>query len=58
LSLNEGKRIFKTTDFTQGWDGKMQETSLDPFGVYFWRVMVNDNVDVVHELKGHVTILR
>jgi gliding motility-associated-like protein len=53
-----GKRIFKTTDLSQGWDGKLQETSIDPIGVYFWRVTITDNVDTVHELKGHVTVLR
>lgn len=53
-----GKRIFKTTDLSQGWDGKLQETSIDPIGVYFWRVNITDNIDEIHELKGHVTVLR
>jgi gliding motility-associated-like protein len=53
-----GGRIFKTTDLNQGWDGKVSETNIDPFDVYFWRVSITDNVDDVHELKGHVTVLR
>jgi hypothetical protein len=36
----------------------LQETSIDPIGVYFWRVNITDNIDEIHELKGHVTVLR
>ncbi len=53
-----GSRIFKTTDITQGWDGKMNDDIIDPLGVYFWRINISDNIGKKHDLKGHVTVLR
>lgn len=53
-----GNRIFKTQDPKQGWDGKWNGDSIDQMGVYYWRVNITDNIEDIHEMRGHVTILR
>ena len=53
-----GSRIFKTTDYLEGWDGKMNEDEPDKMDIYYWRINITDNIDHIHELKGHVTVLR
>ena len=52
-----GYKIFKTTDYTVGWDGATKGVS-DPLDVYFWRIIVTDNIGELHELKGYVTVLK
>ncbi|MBA2612245.1 MAG: gliding motility-associated C-terminal domain-containing protein [Bacteroidetes bacterium] len=53
-----GNRIFKTSDNLQGWDGKVNDDQIDPNDIYYWRINITDNIDQIHELKGHVTVLR
>jgi gliding motility-associated-like protein len=51
-----GTKIFNTNDFTQGWDGTYQNNVFLPLGVYFWRIIITDNLGDEHELKGCVTV--
>lgn len=51
-----GKRIFKTTDYLKGWDGKFDDSNDYPNDIYYWRVSITDNIDKSHELTGHVTL--
>jgi len=53
-----GKKIFQTNNFNEGWDGKAAEKLYDPSNVYFWRLSITDNISEVHNLKGHVLLLR
>ncbi|MCW3077151.1 MAG: hypothetical protein JWO32_1760 [Bacteroidetes bacterium] len=53
-----GTRIFHTNDSTQGWTGKASENISDPSDVYLWRVSVTDNLDIAHEMKGFVLLLK
>ena len=51
-----GTKIFNTTDFTQGWDGTYENNEPIPLGIYYWRILVTDNLGYEHELKGYVTV--
>ena len=51
-----GTKIFNTNDFTQGWDGTYENNVFLPLGVYFWRIIITDNLGNEHELKGCVTV--
>jgi gliding motility-associated-like protein len=60
-----GHRVFVTTNVHEGWDGVVLS---DPFhlevieaymnDVYTWRVLVTDNMQQQHELRGSVMVLR
>ena len=51
-----GTKIFNTTDFTQGWDGTYENNEPISLGIYYWRILVTDNLGGEHELKGYVTV--
>lgn len=53
-----GKRIFHTSDPYKGWDGVAGDKTYDCSTIYYWRVTVTDNIDGIHEMKGHVLLLR
>ena len=53
-----GKRIFNTADPFKGWDGVAGDKIYDCSNIYYWRVTVTDNIDEIHEMKGHVLLLR
>jgi gliding motility-associated-like protein len=57
-----GEEVFTTTDFTQGWDGRVHRTSeLFPIckdDVYTWLINLVNNQGKSHELKGHVTLIK
>ncbi|HYG50363.1 MAG TPA: PKD domain-containing protein, partial [Flavobacteriales bacterium] len=53
-----GEIIFKTTDYTQGWDG-MHKGSKSKEDVYVWKVRVKKNmVEETLDFNGHVNLLR
>lgn len=60
-----GSRIFRTTDISVGWDGGITDSNADarvtyakPNDTYVWRVLVTDNLQKIHSLKGRITLLR
>jgi gliding motility-associated-like protein len=53
-----GSRIFQTSSISEGWDGKAGDKIYDPSNVYYWRVTVTDNLDQIHEFRGHVMLFR
>lgn len=52
-----GNRIFNTNDFETGWNGSVygKETSDD---VFVWRMYIVDANAKIHELTGHVNLVR
>lgn len=53
-----GTRIFHTNDPATGWNGKASGSDSHPPDVYVWRVAVTDNLDIAHEMKGFVLLLK
>jgi gliding motility-associated-like protein len=58
-----GEKMFQTTDFGTGWDGKKQSKHDVNYsgceeGVYTWLIEITDVFGKSHELKGHVTLLK
>lgn len=53
-----GQKVFHTKDLLSGWNGKADDTNYEPSNIYYWKVIVRDNIDSVHEIKGHVLLLR
>jgi gliding motility-associated-like protein len=53
-----GEKIFESTDPDEGWDGNYKGEKCEE-GVYVYSVMFVDNVrKAMHQLTGHVTLLR
>jgi gliding motility-associated-like protein len=52
-----GELIFKTTDQTMAWDGKVRG-SKGTDEIYIWHVFLKDIYDKEHEFRGHVLIMR
>ncbi|PBQ34181.1 hypothetical protein CNR22_21210 [Sphingobacteriaceae bacterium] len=52
-----GTRVFQTTDYTMGWDGKFngEESKND---VYVWKISVSSQTGEAKNLQGHVTLYR
>jgi len=52
-----GSEVFHTDRPGEGWDGKVKGS--DPVtGVYVWKLKVRNGVSrLMHEYKGHVTVL-
>lgn len=55
-----GEKIFETSSFEQGWDGKYQGRGgpIVEEGVYTWLIEVTNVFGKAHELKGHVTLIK
>ena len=55
-----GSVIFKTTDITQGWNGKVNGTGkLCSLGVYVWKVSVKEKkTKKTHDFMGNITLIR
>jgi gliding motility-associated-like protein len=60
-----GHKIFSTSDVHKGWDGGaiidpyiLNVTKTDPNDVYSWRVLVTDNMQQDHVLRGCATLVR
>ncbi|PBQ34713.1 hypothetical protein CNR22_24030 [Sphingobacteriaceae bacterium] len=60
-----GHKIFSTTDVYKGWDGGIEPDAAvpdavrtDPNDIYSWRVVVTDNLQKEHVLRGFVNVLR
>jgi gliding motility-associated-like protein len=53
-----GEEIYTTTDLLGGWDGSVN--GADPkTDVYVWRMLIRSDTDgLIHEFRGHVTLLR
>ena len=41
----------------KGWDGKLDNGSFAPPGVYIWRLLFNDFLDRTHQQSGTVTLI-
>jgi gliding motility-associated-like protein len=52
-----GKLLFKSTDFNEGWDGKVNGNEA-PQGVYLWRYSYNNSEGKTLEDKGTVMLIR
>ncbi len=52
-----GKRVFRTKDITQGWDGKTGNSD-DPPGAYVWILQGYDVDGSVLNLRGSVLLIR
>lgn len=53
-----GNLIFKTTDYTKGWDGTIKG-QLCPTDVYVWRIRAESgSTGKQKELAGHVTLMK
>lgn len=53
-----GTRIFVTNDTNKAWDAKAANDKYDPSNIYYWRVIVKDNLEETHILIGHVLLMR
>jgi gliding motility-associated-like protein len=53
-----GLVVFETNDINKGWDGKIGEGELAPFGTYVWLVIVKDDGGTEHKRLGQVTLLK
>jgi gliding motility-associated-like protein len=55
-----GNLIFTTTDWNQGWDGKVQGKSgeICQIDTYVWKIKVYDLLDKKHNLIGKVSIIK
>jgi gliding motility-associated-like protein len=52
-----GKLVFESTDFNEGWDGKVNGNEA-PQGVYLWRYSYNNSEGKTLEDKGTVMLIR
>ncbi|MBI2722815.1 MAG: gliding motility-associated C-terminal domain-containing protein [Bacteroidetes bacterium] len=53
-----GQKVFYTKNILSGWDGKAGDNDYDNSNIYHWKVIVTDNVNSIHELQGHLLLLR
>ena len=60
-----GHKVFSTNNVNTGWDGGLQVnayiadiTRANTNNVYAWRVVLTDNLEKEHELRGFVTLVR
>lgn len=52
-----GELIYKTDDYTQGWDGTVNGLLVQE-DVYIWKVDLKDIYGISHHYIGRVTIIR
>lgn len=52
-----GRLLFESTDFSKGWDGKVNGNE-SPQGVYLWRYSYNNSEGKTLEDKGTVMLIR
>ena len=52
-----GERIWETTDYNEGWDGRSNGKDVQD-GVYTWKIEYELYFDGNRKLVGHVTLLR
>jgi gliding motility-associated-like protein len=55
-----GEKVFQTSTFEEGWDGKFQGKggSILEEGTYTWLINVTNVYGKSHEVKGHVTLIK
>jgi gliding motility-associated-like protein len=53
-----GNLIYKNTDLTKGWDGKVDGgNQLSQEDVYVWKVIIYDNLGFKHQYVGHISLI-
>ncbi|CAN5912356.1 hypothetical protein BH11BAC7_BH11BAC7_14360 [soil metagenome] len=54
-----GNLVFDTHDVKEGWNGQAKNSGKQmEIGVYVYKISFTDNMDRVHQLMGHVSLLR
>lgn len=54
-----GERIFESYNDKKGWNGHYGDGGLVEDGVYIWQIEFKESgVDRLHEVRGHVTVLK
>lgn len=54
-----GNLIYKNTNLTKGWDGKVDGgNQLSQEDVYVWKVIIYDNLGFKHQYVGHISLIR
>jgi len=54
-----GNMIFSTEDLHEGWDGKANGgTKIAQIDTYVWKIRVRDYTGKLHQLIGHVSIIK
>jgi len=53
-----GLVVFETKDINKGWNGKIGEGELAPFGTYVWLVILKDGDGKEQKRLGQVTLLK
>lgn len=54
-----GNLVFETNNVKEGWNGQSKNAgSPMELGVYVYKISFTDNMDQVHQLMGHVTLIR
>ena len=52
-----GNKVFHTTDYQQGWDGKEKSVNT-PNDTYIWKVELDDLLQKSHEFTGQIVIIK
>ena len=53
-----GKKLFETTDYNQGWDGKLKDGTLMPPDVYSYKITYQTNLGVEKKEIGRIIMAR
>ena len=53
-----GEKLFKTNEFSKGWDGTYQGKLVSQDDSYVWRIKLIDSYGRTKELTGHVTLIK
>ena len=53
-----GNKIFETSDYNQGWDGKQKNGILLPSDVYSYKVTYQTNLGIEKEEKGRIIMAK
>lgn len=53
-----GNTVYKSNDFTQGWDGTTPSGNEAEDGVYFWKLTYVDAYNKTGAMHGNVTLIR
>ncbi|MBN2683200.1 MAG: gliding motility-associated C-terminal domain-containing protein [Bacteroidales bacterium] len=53
-----GEKVFETTDYINGWDGRIKKNEFGSTGTYSWLVLYKDTNGASREYGGHVTLIR
>lgn len=53
-----GQKVFETSDYKNGWNGRVKDNKFATTGVYSWLILYKDTNGNSHEVAGYVTLLR